>query len=106
MVFTCPMCSFYATDDATLVSHICNIHRHDPNFLIYCSRCLRSFRVWDTYKKHRYRGCRDNASNRGGDDEGDAIEDEDITMDMSGYFEEGSSEPNKSKFINLSQFDI
>ena len=84
-------------DDATLVSHVCKIHRHGPNFLIYCSRCLRSFRVWDTYKKHRYRGCRDNATNCVGDDEG-AIEYEDNTID---FLEEGNSEPCKSNFIDL-----
>ena len=43
--FSCSMFSFYVTDDDTLVSYACKIHRYDPNFLVYCSRCLRSFPV-------------------------------------------------------------
>lgn len=78
------MCSFYAKTSITLVSHVCKIHRFDSNFLIYCSRCLRSFRVWDTYKKHLYRGCKEEAGNvisedDAGDDAGDAAGDEDIS---------------------------
>ena len=97
MVFACPMCLFYATDDATLISHVCKIHRHDPNFLVYCSRCLRSFRVWDTYRKHRYRGCKNSASSSASE-RGirDANEDEDDTMDFSGDLGEGNSEQSKS----------
>ena len=95
MEFGCSMCSFSATNNATLISHVCKIHRHDPNFLIYCSRCLRSFRVWDTYKKHIYRGCKETAG-KGTlvDEQRDATEDED-TMDIFGYLEDNSSNPSK-----------
>ena len=106
MAFACSMCSFYAKDDVTLVSHVCKIHRHDPNFLVYCSRCLRSFRVWDTYKKHRYRGCKENASSstsEGGSRESD--DNEDSTMDFSEYVEESNSQPSKLKCALIQFYD-
>ncbi len=52
------MCSFQARNEEILLSHICKIHRDDLNFLVSCSKCLRSFRLWDSYRKHAYRGCK------------------------------------------------
>lgn len=77
---------------AILASHVCKIHRYDPNFLIYCSSCLRSFKVWDTYKKHLYRGCKDVANSTIPEINGDATEDEDITD----YLELENDIPSKS----------
>lgn len=98
-VLCCSMCSFQASDRDTLVLHVCKIHRHDPNFLIYCSRCLRSFRVWETYKKHLYRGCKEEANNVTSEDTILDISEDDNTMDISGYLEEG---PGKSILIDPS----
>ena len=52
------MCTFQARNEELLLYHISKIHRDDLNFLVSCSKCLRSFRLWDSYKKHRYRGCK------------------------------------------------
>ena len=91
------MCSFCAADNGTLVSHVCKIHRHDPNFLIYCSRCLRSFRVWDTYKKHLYRGCREIASDVTPEEDVSNTTEYDDTMDVTGCnLGAANSEPSKS----------
>lgn len=90
------MCSFCAANNATLITHVCKIYRHDPNFLIYCSRCLWSFRVSETYKKHLYRGCK-KSGNTGSlmDEQGDVPEDEDTT-DIFRYLEGYSNSPSKS----------
>ena len=52
----CTMCEFSTQRQSTLVDHIFSIHRDDPHFLIYCSRCYRSYTKWDSYRKHVYRG--------------------------------------------------
>ena len=52
------MCSFVALQHASLVDHVCTIHREHPNFHVYCESCLRSYTKWDSYKKHRSRGCK------------------------------------------------
>ena len=90
------MCSFYAKNKDALVSHVCKIHRYDPNFLIYCSQCLRSFRVWTTYKKHLYRGCHggDKETNTLSEDDDDTAE-EDCNMDTSESLEAGSNDSSK-----------
>ena len=95
-VFSCSMCSFYATDNDRLVSHVCKIHRYDPNFLIYCSRCLRSFRVWDTYKKHLYRGCTAIARDINPEEDVSITTEDDDTMDVTEYLGAANSEPSKS----------
>ena len=96
MAFSCSMCSFCATNNATLVSHVCKIHRYDPNFLIYCSRCVRSFKVWDTYKKHLYRGCGENPTNSASEDDVEDVNEGDHTMDISSeYLELGSNDSSE-----------
>lgn len=57
-LYGCDMCSFVALQHASLVDHVCTIHREHPNFLVYCESCLRSYTKWDSYKKHRSRGCK------------------------------------------------
>ena len=50
----CPMCSYGTYQEP----HVCSIHRYDPNFIVYCTSCLRSFTKWDSFRKHMYRGCK------------------------------------------------
>ena len=55
--------------------------------------------MWDTYKKHLYRGCKETASQGTMvDEQGDFTEEED-TMDTLGCLEEDNNNP--SKFILL-----
>lgn len=56
------MCTYSTANKDALIDHVCKIHRHDPNFLVYCSNCLRSYRKWDSYRKHLSRGCGLNTS--------------------------------------------
>ena len=46
-------------DVIRMVAHVCKIHRYHPNFLFYCSSCLRSNSNWNVHiiKKHVSRGC-------------------------------------------------
>lgn len=51
----CPMCSYIASHEKQLLRHVCQIHEHDPNFLIYCSKCSRSFAKLELFRKHKLR---------------------------------------------------
>ena len=51
---SCPMCSYFASREQPL-RHVCRIHEHDPNFLIYYSTCSRSFTKLDSFRKHKLR---------------------------------------------------
>ena len=50
-----PMCSYIASHEEQLLRHVCQIHKHDPNFLIYCSKCSRSFTKLELFRKHKLR---------------------------------------------------
>ena len=52
---SCQLCSYFASNEEQLLRHVCQIHEHDPNFLIYCSTCSRSFTKLDSFKKHKSR---------------------------------------------------
>ena len=54
-LLSCPMCSYFASHEEQLLRHVCGIHEHDPNFLIYCSTCSRSFTKLDSFRKHKLR---------------------------------------------------
>ena len=56
-VHLCTMCSFSSTRITTLTSHVLRAHRSHPRFHIYCKYCLRSYKKWDSYRKHLHRGC-------------------------------------------------
>ena len=51
------MCSYCTTNPRQLLNHVFTIHRHDPNFHIYCSYCMRSYKKLSAYHKHVSRGC-------------------------------------------------
>lgn len=53
-LLSCQMCSYFGSHDE-LLRHVCQIHEHDPNFLIYCSTCSRSFTKLDSFRKHKSR---------------------------------------------------
>ena len=57
------MCTFCASSKASLVHHVCQVHRDDPHFLLYCSGCLRSYTRWDSYRKHLHRNCKELIAN-------------------------------------------
>ena len=54
-LLNCPMCSYIASHEEQLLRHVCQIHKHDPNFLIYCSKCSRSFTKLESFRKHKLR---------------------------------------------------
>ena len=54
-LLSCPMCSYCTAQTDQLLSHVCQIHEHDPNFLVYCNKCSRSFRKLESYRKHKFR---------------------------------------------------
>lgn len=54
---SCTMCSYCTTNPRQLLNHVFTIHRHDPNFHIYCSYCMRSYKKLSAYRKHISRGC-------------------------------------------------
>ena len=56
--YICSMCSYGARSEETLTSHVCKSHRNDPRFHIYCKSCLRSYKKWDSYRKHIERSCK------------------------------------------------
>ena len=53
----CTMCSFCTPEPSQLLNHVYTIHRHDPNFHIYCNCCMRSYKKLSAYRKHVSRGC-------------------------------------------------
>lgn len=58
-VQSCTMCSFCATQSSQLLNHVYTIHRHDPNFHVYCCYCMRSYKKLSAYRKHVSRGCKE-----------------------------------------------
>ena len=54
---SCTMCSYCTTNPRQLLNHVFTIHRHDPNFHVYCSHCMRSYKKLSAYRKHISRGC-------------------------------------------------
>ena len=50
-------CSICSKSLEALTSHVCRVHRRDPRFLVSCKSCFRSYRKWDSYRKHLQRGC-------------------------------------------------
>lgn len=54
-LLSCQMCSYFALHEQQLMRHVCHIHEQDPNFLIYCSTCSRSFTKLDSFRKHKLR---------------------------------------------------
>ena len=50
---SCQLCSYFASKEKQLLRHIRQIREHDPNFLIYCSTCSRSFTKLDSFWKHK-----------------------------------------------------
>ena len=50
----CSMCSYCSNQ---LLNHVLKIHRHDPNFHVYCATCLRSYQTLSSFRKHISRGC-------------------------------------------------
>lgn len=65
----CSMCSYATTSLAALTRHVCRVHQHDPRFRVSCKSCLRSYRKWDSYRKHIQRGCQKIATQPAFDDE-------------------------------------
>ena len=59
MLHACNMCCFTFRSPELLAQHIIKRHKHDPQFLVNCKRCLRSYTKWDSYRKHIQRGCTD-----------------------------------------------
>ena len=37
------------------MKHARSVHENDPNFVIYCSQCGRSYKKWTSLKKHLHR---------------------------------------------------
>lgn len=62
-LLNCPMCSYIASHEKQLLRHVCQIHEHDPNFLIYCSKCSRSFTKLESFQKHKLRSSQCSCSN-------------------------------------------
>ena len=54
-VLLCSFCDFRCYDDKSLLKHIRDIHENDPNFVVYCSQCGRSYKKWSSLKKHLHR---------------------------------------------------
>ena len=48
----CSMCSYCTPSREQLVRHVCQIHEHEPNFLVYCSHCSRSFFKVASFRRH------------------------------------------------------
>ena len=51
----CQICStFYSLTIALMLSHLCKVHVHDPDFFVRCDvpDCQRTFRNANTYKSH------------------------------------------------------
>ena len=48
----CSMCSYCTPSREQLVRHVCRIHKHQPNFLMYCSR---SFFKVASFRRHTTR---------------------------------------------------
>ena len=51
----CQICStFYSLTIALMLSHLCKVHVHDPDFFVRCDvpGCQRTFRNVNTYKSH------------------------------------------------------
>ena len=57
----CTMCTYCTTSEEKLIKHVYTIHRHDPNFHVYCASCLRSYHTLSSFRKHVSRGCRTSA---------------------------------------------
>ena len=51
---SCTVCSYCTIKP----NHVYTIHRHEPNFIIYCSCCMRSYKKLSVYRKHVSRGCK------------------------------------------------
>ena len=51
-VLLCSFCDFHCYKDRSLLKHI---HGNDPNFVVYFSKCERSYTKWSSLKKHLHR---------------------------------------------------
>ena len=91
----CPMCSYCAPGEDQLLNHVLKIHRHDPNFHVYCAFCLRSYHSLPSYRKHISRGC---VQVQQQDDHGAIAEDEQ-EMEVGQW----SSEEDAEQSVNLQQ---
>ena len=82
----CSMCSYCASGETQLLNHVLKIHRHDPNFHVYCSSCLRSYHTLSSFRKHISRGCvqvqQENDRSANGEDE--------LEMELEHWHSEGS----------------
>ena len=54
-VVLCKMCDFRCFDNAALINHARDVHENDPNFILYCGECGRSYNKWNSLKKHLHR---------------------------------------------------
>ena len=46
-VVLCKMCDFRCFDNAALIKHARDVHENDPNFILYCGECGRSYNKWN-----------------------------------------------------------
>ena len=55
--FRCSLCSYTSESYDRFVSHVVRLHRHDPNFIVYCSmaNCSYSSKTWGAFKSHMSR---------------------------------------------------
>ena len=51
----CSTCSYCTPSREQLVRHVCRKHQHQPNFLVYCSHCSRSFFKVASFRRHTTR---------------------------------------------------
>ncbi len=51
-IFTCSFCDFHCYEHVALLRHIKDLHQNDPNFLVYCSYCGKTYKKWDSLRKH------------------------------------------------------
>ena len=54
-VLLCNFCDLRCYEDRSLLKHIRNVHGNDPNFVVYCNKCGRSYKKWSYLKKHLHR---------------------------------------------------
>ena len=54
-LLVCSLCDFRCYDNRALLKHARSVHENDPNFVIYCSQCGRSYKKWTSLKKHLHR---------------------------------------------------
>ena len=54
---TCDFCNFVCREGESdlFFKHLIKFHSNEPNFIVYCASCPRSFRKVNSLQKHYYR---------------------------------------------------